>query len=129
IVHVQSANGGSNASAASCSATFGAAVGSGHLIAGFAFWPEAGGTTLLLSSISDDKGNTYTIVDKVSATPIGTNRDFASFYCANVTNAPTVIMANFSPSTNLIAILVDEYSGVATVSPLDGHAMQVQAAP
>lgn len=127
IAHVQSANGGSNASAPSCSATFGSPVGSGNIIVGFAFWSE-GSTTNDLSSISDDKGNTYTIVDKLNAFAVTSNsRAFASFYCANVTNAPTVITANFSPSTGSLAILVDEYSGVATTSPLDGHTMQAQS--
>lgn len=124
IAHVQSGAAGQGASAASISVTI-SAVGSGNLLAGAAFL----GTTLVsdFTSITDNQGNTYTIVDKQLG--VSVHRVLVTFYCANVTNAPTIITANFANTPVDIGIFVEEYSGVATSSPLDGHAIQAVNGP
>lgn len=124
ITHVQSGGTGAAGPAASIGATI-SAVGSGNLLAGAAFL----GSTLVsdFTSITDDKGNTYTIVDKQLGTV--SHRVLVTFYCPNITNAPTVITANFANTPIDIGIFVDEYSGIATSTPLDGHAIQAVNGP
>lgn len=116
ITHVQSGKNGTSGAAVSIAATV-AAIGNGNAVAGFVTWATA--TTTDLTSVTDDKSNIYTIVDRGVAT--GHSICIASFYLQNITNAPTVITANFGSSISRIGIFLDEYSGVATVSPLDGH--------
>lgn len=125
ITHIQTASNGT-VSGSSTSATV-TAIGSGHLVAGFAVWDSAVLTDFI--SVTDNQGNTYTIVDKVSAASNGFNHSWGSFYCPNITNGPVTITANYVSATPNIAIFLDEYSGVATTSPLDGHAMSTQLAP
>lgn len=106
--------------------TLGATVGSAHMLAVCVAW----GNSLVsdvVNSITDDKSNTYTIVDTVRD---ATNSEtFVSAYAFNITNAPITITATLNASRNFNGILVDEFSGILTTNPIDGHAMQVQAAP
>src|SRR5690349_14135137 len=98
------------------SVTLSAAVGNGNSVVGIVTWDYSSGATI---SITDDKGNTYTQVDTVSDPPF--TQRVLSFYLTNITNAPTTITANFSTSTAWSRILVDEYSGIAATSAIDGH--------
>jgi hypothetical protein len=124
IANVQNQVAGSSIAVSSISATV-TAVGSGNLVCGFVETQSQ--VTTDLTSVTDNAGNTYTIVDNV-ARGGGFNGCLASFYLANITNAPTSITATLG-TANACEIMVSEYSGVATTSPLDGHAMQFQGSP
>jgi len=124
ISHVQNANGGSSASVTSATAT-GSAIGSGNTVCGIVFWHNTAGT---LTSVTDNKGNTYTIVDSIQETG-GANSFLASFYLVNVTGGPTALTANLGSATTGVQISWDEYSGVSTSAVLDGHHGQAQASP
>lgn len=124
IAHVQNANGGSSGAVTSFAAT-GSAIGSGNVVCGVAFWHNTSGT---LTSITDDKGNTYTIVDKIQDAG-GGNFFNASFYLTNITNGPSTITANLGASTTGAQITWDEYSGLSASATLDGHFGQSQSSP
>jgi hypothetical protein len=121
---VQSQTNSTGASAgASIAITFSSAVTSGNTVVGGVSWGTANND---LTSVTDDKGNTYNIVRTVSDS--GNGQTQATFYLANITNAPTVITANFTNTPAYRAITATELSGVAT-TPLDGQTGQLQSAP
>lgn len=105
------------------------AVGSGNAVLGLVSWDLAGGITL--SSVTDDKGNTYNLETSIDDT---TNSGrTACFSRTNITNAPTVITATFSSSIGFVGIIADEFSGTSTASSdeRDGaaHGGQFQLSP
>lgn len=101
-------------SAATIPITLDSAISSGSTIAGIATWSNR---TATATSVTDDMGNSYTIVDDVSDT---TNDQRAiSFYRANITNAPITITVNLSGSESGRASNVREISGADTTAPLD----------
>lgn len=123
---VQSAHNGTNSAVNSLAATFGAGVSNNNLVRGFVYW--ATGNTTHLSTVADDKGNSYTIVDKVA--DAGDAVCLGSFYKEGITNAPTVVTATLGVSLNAaMTIVVAEESGLATASALDTHAGQTQTNP
>lgn len=111
------------------SVTFGAAVGSSNAVLGLVSWDNTGGNSL--TSVTDDKGNTYNLETLVVDT-INNQRNQA-FSRTNITNAPITVTANFAASIGFAAILADEFSGasVASTDERDGsaHGGQTQAAP
>src|SRR4051812_23306988 len=122
IVHVQGAHNGANPNGTTIAAT-GAAVWVGKFIVGI-FFHDVGGATL--TSITENKGNNYTISDVVSDSPNGHGAQ--SFFLGNITNGPSVLTATFSGTTNFITIVWNEYSGVAALAdPRDGHGGQVNS--
>jgi hypothetical protein len=130
--HIQ---GAITVSATTCTSTvvttlalsLGGAVGSGHTVTGLVSY-GLGSVAPTVSSITDDKSNTYTLVD--NAIKAGaTNTWGTSFFLQNITNGPTTITANFSQGVRFNRMLLDEYSGVAASSPLDGHTAQNQNTP
>lgn len=79
------------------------------------------GNSPIVFTCADDKANTYTAVD---SGPPGNNFQWASFYLQNITNAPqTITVAIDAGASNrqFSTIIATEFSGVAAVSPLDGH--------
>jgi len=104
-----------NTDATTIAATFGSAVGSGSMVVGIATF--TGGTWADFTSITDDQGNTYTIIDHQSDE--GTLFTLI-FYKHNITNAPTVITMNLSVAHQRRAISIREVSGLGTSDPLDG---------
>jgi hypothetical protein len=121
IAHVQSKGVDSGAGSGTTQAiTFSAAVGSGNLVCGIISC--AGG--FVLNSVTDDKSNSYTILDHVSDP---TGQENWSFYLGNITNGPTTVTANFNGTVGFRAMTVDEFSGIAALAnPLDGHASNDQ---
>jgi len=121
FVRVQGNSAGNAGTAASVAVTLGAAVGSGNTVCGWVSWGE-GPTTTHLTSVTDDKGNTYTISDRLGD---GNNAQAgAMFFRGNITNGPTIITANFSPNQTFLQIGADEYSGaLAATNPSDGHSV------
>jgi hypothetical protein len=94
----------------------GATVGSGNILCvsvGHAGTPSV--------TVTDDQSNTYTFVDNLyDGTQV---YSFSTFYALNIINAPQTITATFGASTQYASILVDEFSGVAASSALDGHSI------
>jgi hypothetical protein len=122
IVHVQGGSAGIVTAAGLTQAvTLGATVGVGNLVCGVLSYYTPSGP---LSSVIDDKGNNYTIVDNIAGTGMS-SFTLSTFYLANITNAPQTITATFTNTLFYVMILADEYSGVAAV-PLDGHAINQQ---
>jgi hypothetical protein len=105
--------------------TLAAAVGNGNLVCvSIGFAAATSGENI--TQVTDDKSNVYTIVDGIYHATGGYR--WTTAFCANVTNAPITITATLSNSRAFAAILVDEFSGVATASPTDGHAANTAAA-
>jgi hypothetical protein len=133
IAHVQGnsaqAFGGAGVSGSLMQVTI-SAVGSGNSLVGVVSGGVGSGQTL--TSITDDKGNTYTILDSSVATGAG----FATYTFAlgNITNGPSTITANWSASVNNWGLAVDEFSGtLANSNPIDNsgasHIGNFQTAP
>jgi hypothetical protein len=117
ISHVQGAQGPtpSSTGVSSVAATFGSAVTSGDLVCGIVYSGNANITNL--TSITDNKSNTYTIAQKIYDST--QNGFMALFYLADITNGPTTVTANLVAGTEYVSIIIDEFSGVSTNSPLD----------
>jgi hypothetical protein len=126
ITHVQNAfynNGGSSAPVTSLPMTFGAAVGLGNTVCGWATWDYTSGITL--SSVTDDKGNSYTVDTVIDPG----NQILVSFVRGNITNSPTTVTVAISGAAGFASSAIDEYTGVAALTdPRDGSAHQRQAA-
>lgn len=75
-----------------------------------------------LTSVTDDKSNTYTLV--VSGNSGGHTVSLIFFWLKNITNGPITLTANFSPSTEFIRMQVAEFSGITSTSATDGSAYQ-----
>jgi len=121
FAHPQGQHNSTGGGSATTVAATGSAIGSGNVVLGTVFW---GNSATTLSSVKDDKNNTYTVKDSTVATDgVGS----ASFILGNITNSPITITATFSVSTNFLTIIWDEYSGaLASADPSDGHAFQSQ---
>lgn len=100
--------------------TLNASVGSGNGLCGMV----THGATDTAVTVSDDKGNTYTIVRDLGSAIRAT-----TFYLTNITNAPTTITATPNDSTLYIQIVVIEMSGVKTSAALDVETGQLQSSP
>ncbi len=100
------------------------AVASGSVVCGGIAWTSDSGQTL--DSVTDNQGNTYTVYQTGGADATN-GLSAALYYRANITNAPTVITANFTGGPSFRAIVADEFSGLATASIADGAHLNVQA--
>lgn len=97
-------------------------IGSGNLYCG----GVAHDSAQTLSSVTDDKSNTYnlstTFTDTVNAIAV------TAFWLGNITNGPKTITLHFSAATNSLAV-VSEFSGdLAASNPSDGSTGQFQTA-
>jgi len=112
ISYIQGANGTSDGGATSISQTFATANSSGDLIVAAVSWGNNGTVTC-----SDSLGNTYaaamTQYDSVS------NQALAICYATNVKAGSNTVQASFSISAPYRRLEIHEYSGAATVSPVD----------
>jgi hypothetical protein len=110
-----------NSAANSTSATFTAPVGSGHSVVGAVTW-FLGSSSV---GITDDKSNTYTIVD----TPfLAGGCNLATFYSLNLTNSPSIITANITFPTSATATfwrIVINFPGLALLSILMRHSRRL----
>ncbi len=106
-------------------AASGAVVGSGNTVIGSFSIDSSGGGDIV--SVTDDKGNTYTVVDNVN--DAANVQRFCSFVLGNIANGPSTITAG-STSKSFRTVTWEEISGVAALSdPRDGHGGQLQTAP
>ncbi len=94
-------------------------VVAGNLILVFAHWDSASPITTV--AVSDSLTNSYT---PIFANPVNTNTThyFQAWYAKNIKGgAQLQVTINFSSSTTSISTLdVMEYSGIDTVTPIDG---------
>jgi hypothetical protein len=106
-----------SASVTGNSATLTSPVTSGNMLCGMAtaFGPASSVTI----GITDDKGNTYTIVGNNNYNTF--TELFFFFYCLNITNGPQTITSTLSGGNtgSYVGIIADEFSGVATTSAFD----------
>ena len=119
IAYVQGSthqNGGTSSTTVAVTLT--GPIGSGHMVCVSVGWAGSSGADTI-TGITDDKGNTYTLVDHLHDSTDG--YDWQSAYMLNVTNGAQTITATISTSRSFATILVDEFSGVATSSAIDGH--------
>jgi hypothetical protein len=116
FVQGKGANGGA-ASAGTIAVTLTAAVTSGNAICGMVGHDSAA----TLTSVTDDKSNTYNLETSVVDT---TNSErVTAFSLGNITNGPSTITANISSSVGARSLIADEFSGILAASnPRDSTA-------
>jgi hypothetical protein len=107
-----------NSGATTTAATFTAPVGSGHSVVGAVTWSAVANPYSV--SVTNDKSNSYTVIDTNIQ---GTVCKMATFYSINLTNSPSIITATATGSSTFWRIIIDEFSGVAS---LDQHTGQPQ---
>jgi hypothetical protein len=88
-------------------------------VCGIVCW---GSGTNDLTSVTDDKGNTYTVQQTVLDTAQA--ESMAAFFLPNITNGPITITGNLSTARGFRGIAFHEVSGVLTSLPLDKNAGQ-----
>lgn len=121
MAFVQKKGAQTQATATTLALTLDAPVASGGLIAGIVSW---GSASSLISSITDDKGNTYTLLNSSPDIQLDTQGDTISactFYGKNLTGGPTIITATFSSTVIRRGLGVIEFSGRDASAPLDQH--------
>lgn len=105
-------------------ATFAGSTTSSNLICGAVAYDSA----VTLNSVTDSKGNTYSIVRTVTDALNLTK--LSSFYAKNITGgASHAVTANLSATSTYALIAVHEVSGADTSTPLDVETGQVQVDP
>lgn len=114
---VQKNVGTDGSAGATCTVTI-AAGGNGNIIMGIVGFSD----NVTISNVKDNNGTTYNLVDSVH--DLGNSRWATTFYKENVSGGPTSVIASFSGSATDCRIEVNEWSNVATSTPLDGHTMQ-----
>lgn len=123
--HVQQVIGSRNAAATpTVSATFSSPVAAGDGVLGFVTYDT--GTGEAVSSVKDDKGNSYTVVKNINDTSF--NQANATFYGQNLTNGPVTVTVTFSVNQpgSSAQVSLDEFAGIAA---LDVTAAADQASP
>lgn len=101
----------------------GSAVANGSSICGFATVGSPNVADLL--SVTDNQGNTYTLVKVGDAV---NNQNYAVFVSINITNAPTTLTLHYTAGLSSVAMVWDEFSGIGA-GTLNGQHAQVQASP
>lgn len=125
--HVQhNANGdASGGTGASISVTI-SAVSSGSVVSGITIWEDD--IPASLNSVTNDKGDSATILDHTTDTTNG--QGISSFVFLNPTVGATVFTANFSTTTAFYGIEVDEDTfGAGFTYSTDGHTGVFQSSP
>ncbi len=99
------------------------ATGGGHLLA--VAWNSAGGTgtSSLISSITDNAGNSYSEAGAARSTDSTDNAVLDIWYAKNSLGGATSITIAVSPSGIQGSAVIWEFSGVDTISPLDQTAV------
>ncbi len=125
ITLVQSSTGFNDASVSSVTATFGSSVAVGHLIMATAAWGDSGGVGGTLTC-SDDKGNSYTTLDtRYDST---NHMSFGTCYAVSASNTTPTVTESNSVTGNFHRLIIHDYSGTATSSPIDVHAISAVTA-
>lgn len=111
---VQTIGAGNDASATTIAQSFSANVDGGNLIVVAVTWDSTNTTT---ATCSDNRGNTYANATSGNNTTL--RQAMRVCYAANVAGGPTTVTVTFSATSSFRRIAVSEYSGVATISPVD----------
>lgn len=112
ISHIQGAsNAGGGGSVTSIAATFSSAVTSGDGVVVVFGYGTSGGDLSTAPTITDDKGNSYTYVER-HYEPGAYGQGVA--YSLNVTNGPSAITVTFPEGHAFPSIIIDEYSGIGS---------------
>ena len=120
--NVQNVSGGTDGTASTTySLSFPATIGISNAVCGIVSWDNPSVSSL--TSITDDKNNTYTILRRLRAA--GNSQNAASFYLSNITNSSKTITATFSASVGWRGLALRELTGVDVTSPLNGETGQV----
>lgn len=114
---------GSGAASTTESATLGAGVGGGHLTIAVIFAGSLSITPTTISSVSDDKGDSFTLLDQQAAGSGATSAAGVLAYCLNTTTGATVITATLSQAATISRIQVGEYP--VSGATLDKHTAAV----
>jgi YD repeat-containing protein len=118
IAYVQSTSTSpNNSSLSSLTATFSAAQSAGDLNVVAIGW---GSTSIGISSVTDTKGNTYTLA--VGPTVVSSVGSTAIYYAKNIvaaTAGSNMVTVHFSSGVPYPDVRIAEYSGINTTSPLD----------
>src|SRR5260370_21310667 len=108
-------------SGTSASVSLSSAVTSGDVLACEAFLNGVSSNTI--SSITDDKSNTYSVVNSVTVTGGSGTWDTVAFWSGGaLTNGPTTITVNSSTSLGNLWITCDEFTPPAGTLSLDRNA-------
>jgi hypothetical protein len=113
---VQAVGTSSNARISSISQSFGSPNVSGDLIVVAVSWGDRPENV----AVSDVLGNSYFLA--VSDYDINNTQGLAIFYAFNVQGGANTVTAGFSQADGYRRLVIAEYSGVATTSPLDAAA-------
>jgi len=122
---------GTVTASSSFSQAFSRAVSSGGFVVGAVTQHDSASQvpSFLITSITDDKNNSYTLVDHV-APGIAAYTGLLTFYGGPFTNGPTTLTFTGSGGSGQGArwrVAMAEFAGLS--GAIDGHAMQAQAAP
>jgi hypothetical protein len=116
-------NGGT--SSTTCVGTLGSPVGAGNAVC-IVF--SGGFAVSDLVGVQDDKGNTYNLTDAIEDFT-GGGYAGGAYYLENVTGGPTTFTGTLGTAKSFVTIIIEEFSGIATSSALDGHAALHSSAP
>lgn len=126
--YVQEAHNALGTSGTSVTLTFGSPIANHGTVVGTAVGGRLDAATPVISSIVDDKGNTYTVVDSDADAFNATLT--ATFILENITNAPTVITITWTAAMDSVrGGMAHEVSGCAQSNALDKHAMVENDSP
>jgi hypothetical protein len=117
---------GTLTASSSFSQAFSLAVSSGGFVVGAV---TQHGTGFLVTSITDDKNNAYTLMDSAAPNNLP-SAELLTFYGGPFTNGPTTLTftgSGGSGSGQRWRVAMAEFAGLS--GAIDGHAMQAQAAP
>lgn len=106
-------------SGTSASVSFASTVVSGDIVTGYAFLNGASSNTV--TSITDDKSNSYTVVNAVTTVGGFTWTGVAFWSGGALTNGPLTITVNSSFSTSNLWITLGEFTPPAGTLSLDGN--------
>jgi len=111
-----------------CAVTLASVIARGSLAVVSVGWTGSNGAGDVDPSIADDKGNSYTLIDRVYHTTGGYYWQTA--YRDNITNSPITITATMGGGSRpFLAIIVSEWIGGLGGSSLNGHAINTQTNP
>lgn len=121
IAFVQDDNALDSTSGSTLGVAFGSNVTAGNLIVVMATWAGAGDVT---PTVSDTLSNTYVEIGS-HIFSMTADVGMSMFYAANITGGANTVTVNYTASRVFREIMVAEYSGASTTSPLDTSAFTV----
>ena len=114
---IQTAGTSSNVAASSISQSFASSNAAGNLIVVVASWGDNPAPTI---NVTDTRGNPYIVA--TSDYDTRNLQGLAIFYAPNILPGANTVTVNFGNPDHYRRIIISEYSGVATASPLDAIA-------